>query len=194
MRNENEVSTDSVLQDALILLDEVSSYLKRLPAVPITLQLARKVDAFTADPFRKTAIRIAKESASEQEMRSQTRSAATFTPAGLPVIQVEVKGKEQTLTLSDLEGSFEDVINTLQKWKTYFESGCEDGEVCKLDINYYGFVGSSELTVKYYRQETDEEFKVRLEKAQRRLIKQQERDLEQLKKLQEKYKEINIEL
>ena len=101
VRNENEVSTDSVLQDALILLDEVSSYLKRLPAVPITLQLARKVDAFTADPFRKTAIRIAKESASEQEMRSQTRSAATFTPAGLPVIQVEVKGDVVRLSLAD---------------------------------------------------------------------------------------------
>ena len=109
-------------------------------------------------------------------------------------IQIEVKEKEQTLILSDLEGSFEDAINTLQKWKTYFESGCEDGEVCKLDINYYGFVGSSELTVKYYRQETDEEFKVRLEKAQKRLIKQQEKELEQLKKLQEKYKELNIEL
>ena len=109
-------------------------------------------------------------------------------------IQVEVKGKEQTLSLSDLEGSFEDAINTLQKWKTYFESGCEDGEVCKLDYDYYGFDGASELKVKYYRQETDEEFKVRLEKAQKRLIKQQERDLEQLKKLQEKYKELNIEL
>lgn len=100
VRNENEVSTDSVLQDALILLDEVSSYLKRLPAVPITLQLARKVDAFTADPFQKTTIRIAKESASEREMRSQTRSAATFTPAGLPVIQVEVNGDVVRLSLA----------------------------------------------------------------------------------------------
>ena len=101
VRNENQVSTESVLQDALLLLDEVSSYLKRLPTVPVTLQLARKVDDFTADPHRKTAIRIAKESASEQEMRSQTRSAATFTPAGLPVIQVEVNGDVVRLSLAD---------------------------------------------------------------------------------------------
>ena len=109
-------------------------------------------------------------------------------------IQIEVKGKEQTLSLSDLEGSFEDAINTLQKWKTYFESDCEGGECCKLDFDYYGYDGASELTVKYYRQETDEEFKGRLEKEQKRLVKQQEKGLEQLKKLQEKYKELNIEL
>ncbi len=109
-------------------------------------------------------------------------------------IQIEVKGKEQTLSISDLEGSFEDVINTLQKWKTYYESKCEDDEVCKLDFDYYGINGGYELTVKYYRQETDEEFRVRLEKVQKRLIKQQEKELEQLKKLQEKYKELNIEL
>ena len=109
-------------------------------------------------------------------------------------IQVEVKGKEQTLSISDLEGSFEDAINTLQKWKDYYESKCECGECCKLEFDYYGYDGASELTVKYYRQETDEEFKVRLEKEQNRLIKQQQKDLEQLKKLQEKYKELNIEL
>ena len=109
-------------------------------------------------------------------------------------LKIEVKDKEQTLSLSDLEGSFEDAINTLQKWKTYFESGCEDGECCKLDFVCYGFDEASELNVKYYRQETDEEFKVRLEKEQKRLIKQQEKELEQLKKLQEKYKELDIEL
>ena len=109
-------------------------------------------------------------------------------------IQIEVKDKEQTLSLSDLEGSFEDAINTLQKWKTYFESKCECGECCKLKFDYYGYDEASELTVKYYRQETDEEFKVRLEKEQKRLIKRQEKELEQLKKLQEKYKELDIEL
>ena len=101
MHSENEVTTDSVLQDALLLLDEVSSNLKRLPTVPITLQLARKVDGFTADPQRKSAIRVAKESAAEQEMRSQTRSAATFTAAGLPVIKVAVNGDVVRLSLAE---------------------------------------------------------------------------------------------
>ena len=109
-------------------------------------------------------------------------------------VQIEVKGKEQTLSLSDLEGSFEDAINVFQKWKDYYKSKCEDDDCCKLSLDYYGYDGASELNVKYYRQETDEEFKVRLEKEQKRLIKQQEKELEQLKKLQEKYKEINIEL
>ena len=108
-------------------------------------------------------------------------------------IQIEVKGKEQTLSLSDLEGSFEDAINVFKKWKDYYESKCEDDEVCKLDFDYYGFDGAHELRVKYYREETDEEFNVRFEKVQKRLIKEQEKELEQLKKLQEKYKELNIE-
>ena len=109
-------------------------------------------------------------------------------------IQIELKGKKQTLNLSDLEGSFEDAINVFQRWKDYYESKCEDVEVCKLDFDYYGYDGDSELNVKYYREETDEEFKLRLEKEQKRLIKQQEKELEQLKKLQEKYKELDIEL
>ena len=105
-----------------------------------------------------------------------------------------MKGKEQTLSLSDLEGSLEDAISVFKKWKDCCESRCEDDEVCKLNFDYYGYDGASELTVKYYRQETDEDFKVRLEKEQKRLIKQQQKELEQLKKLQEKYKELNIEL
>ena len=110
-------------------------------------------------------------------------------------IQIELKGKEQTLNLSGLEGSFEDAINIFKKWKDYYESKCEDAEVCKLDFDPYGYYGGvTELNVKYYRQETDEEFKVRLEKEQKRLIKQQQKELDQLKKLQEKYKELNIEL
>ena len=109
-------------------------------------------------------------------------------------IQIEVKDKERTLDLSDLKGSFEDVINVFNGWKEYYESRCEDGECCKLEYDYYGYGGTSELYVKYYREETDEEFNVRLEKEQKRLIKQQQKELEQLKKLQEKYKELDIEL
>ena len=109
-------------------------------------------------------------------------------------IKIEVRRKERTLDLSDLKGSFEDVINIFKGWKESYESKCEDGEWCKLDYDYYGYDGTSELSVKYYREETDEEFKVRLEIEQKRLIEQQQKELEQLKKLQEKYKELNIEL
>ena len=109
-------------------------------------------------------------------------------------IKIEVKRKERTLDLSDLKGSFEDAINVFKGWKETYESKCEDVEVCKLDFDYYGYDGASDLNVKYYREETDEEFNVRFEKEQKRLIKEQEKELEQLKKLQEKYKELNIEL
>ena len=104
------------------------------------------------------------------------------------------KIKDRTLCLSDLDGTFDDVIKVIQQWKSDYEGFCYEGEWCKLSLDYYGYDGASELTVKYYRQETDEEFKVRLGKEQKRLIKQQQKELEQLKKLQEKYKELDIEL
>ena len=109
-------------------------------------------------------------------------------------IKIEVRRKERTLDLSDLKGSFEDVINVFNGWKEYYESRCEDGECCKLEYDYYGYGGTSELYVKYYREETDKEFTARLQIEQKHLIEQQQKDLKQLKKLQEKYKELDIEL
>ena len=107
-------------------------------------------------------------------------------------LSIEVEDKKQTLSLSDLEGSFNDAINTFTDWKDQYESKCDLGETCNLCLDYCGSDGTFDLNVRYYRQETDEEFKVRLEKEQERLIKQQAKELEQLKKLQEKYKEVNI--
>ena len=109
-------------------------------------------------------------------------------------IKIEVRSKERALDLSYLKGSFEDVINVFNGWKESYESKCEDGEWCKLDHEYCGYDGASEVFVKYYREETDKEFTARLKKEKRRLIEQQQKELEQLKKLQEKYKEIDIEL
>ncbi len=109
-------------------------------------------------------------------------------------MKVEVKHKEQTLSLSYLEGVYEDAITVFNGWKEYHESRCEDGEWCELDHEYCGYDGGCELVVKYYREETDEEFKARLEIEQNRLIEQQQKEIKQLKKLQEKYKELNIEL
>ena len=87
-------------------------------------------------------------------------------------IKIEVRRKERTLDLSDLKGSFEDVINVFKGWKESYESKCEDGECCKLEHEYCGYDGASELVVKYYREETDKEFTARLKIEQKRLIEQ----------------------
>ena len=104
-------------------------------------------------------------------------------------VLIEVNHKKQTLSLSDLSGSFEEAIKCFIGWKSYYEGKCKDSEHCKLDLDYYGYDGASELNVKYYRLETDEEFNIRLEKEEKRLSKQRDTELAQLKLLKEKYKD-----
>ena len=104
-------------------------------------------------------------------------------------VLIEVSHKKQTLSLSDLRGSFEEAIKCFIGWKSYYEGNCKDSEHCKLDLDYYGYDGASELNVKYYRLETDEEFNIRLEKEEKRLSKQRDTELAQLKLLKEKYED-----
>ena len=65
-------------------------------------------------------------------------------------------------------------------------------EWCKLDVDYYGYDGGSELVVKYYRYETDQEEKLRLEKEVEKRKKTQEKEIAELKALKEKYKDLDI--
>ena len=76
----------TVLGDTLELLAEVSEYLNRLPLVPATRELINKIEAHQNDPGVLTAMRIAK----LIEVEAQSRVAGIYTPAGLPVIEVEV--------------------------------------------------------------------------------------------------------
>ena len=105
---------------------------------------------------------------------------------------VHNKSKDRVLYLGDLEGTFDDVIKNVQLWKSVYEGDCSEGEWCQLDLDYYGYDGGSQLVVKYYRYETDQEEKLRLEKEQKRLIKQQEKEIAKLKALKEKYKDLDI--
>lgn len=90
-----------VLADSLKMLAKVSDYLKRMPAVPATLQLVRRIDKHLEDPKTLVAQRMAEAREKEMDLRKQTRSAATYTPAGLPVLQVQVCGEKVTLKLGD---------------------------------------------------------------------------------------------
>lgn len=100
--------------------------------------------------------------------------------------------KNKTLCLDALEGSFDEVIKTVQDWKSKYESLCSDGEWCKLDLEYYGHDGCSELTVKYYHYETDEEYSARLSQEAKKLSETQEKEIAKLKALKEKYKDLEI--
>ena len=102
------------------------------------------------------------------------------------------EGKKKILCISDFEGSFDDVLKTLQDWKNKYEHYCSEGEWCKLDVDYYGYDGGSELTVKYFRYETDEEEQIRLEKEVEKRKKTQEKEIAALKALKEKYKDLDV--
>ena len=46
------------------------------------------------------------------------------------------KIKERTLCISDLDGTFDDVIKVIQQWKSEYEVLCSEGEWCRLDLDY----------------------------------------------------------
>lgn len=102
------------------------------------------------------------------------------------------KIKEKTLCLSDLDGTFDDVIKVIQQWKSDYEGLCSEGEWCKLDLNYYGYDGGTELVVKYYRYETYQEEEFRLKREVEKRKETQQKEIAELKALKEKYKDLDI--
>ena len=85
----------AVLGDTFELLAEVSDYLSRLPLVPATRELIDKIDAHQNDPGALTAMRIAK----QIETEAQSRVVGLYTPAGLPLLEVEVQGNTLRLKI-----------------------------------------------------------------------------------------------
>ena len=105
---------------------------------------------------------------------------------------VHNKSKDRVLYLVDLEGTFDDAIKTIQQWKSAYEGDCSECECCRLDLDYFGCNGRSELIVKYYRPETDREQKLRLEKEDNKRKNIQEKEIAELRALKEKYKDLDI--
>lgn len=90
------------------------------------------------------------------------------------------------------EGSFDQVIDDLKELKEKCHSKLPLTHWCKLEWEYYDYDGGKDLTLHFYRYETDGEFQSRVYEASRKedLIKQQK--IEQLKTLREKYKDLDI--
>lgn len=85
----------AVLGDTLELLAEASDYLRRLPHVPATRELINKIEAHQIDTGAMTATRIAK----QIEAEAQSRVVGLYTPAGLPLMEVEVQGNTVRLKI-----------------------------------------------------------------------------------------------
>lgn len=85
--SESEPSADQVNLDNILLLEEVLAYLKRLPNVPVTVELARKVMAHLENPVTATAHRRAAE---DERMRSARRGGVYGVVTGLPLVEVVV--------------------------------------------------------------------------------------------------------
>ncbi len=90
----------AALQDALALLEEAVEYLKRLPSVPATYHLIKKIESFTNDPICITARRISRDHSRETELRKSVRCASLSTQQGLPLVQIEVQEDRVRVVIS----------------------------------------------------------------------------------------------
>ena len=83
------------------LLREAFDYLCRLPAVPTTVDLARRIRSHIEDPGRA----VATNRAVADEQFDHSRSGGTYTPAGLAVVELEVTGSKAVVWTADLRGA-----------------------------------------------------------------------------------------
>lgn len=112
-----EFSTDEQHADTLNLLREALEYLERLPTVPLTRELCRRVQHHLDEPLA----RLLEE---KRLNEGQLRGAGAFTPAGLPVVLARVKWPEELLLWSPkppLRADYE--VAAKQLVRTVFGSG-----------------------------------------------------------------------
>lgn len=107
--NESEPSATQVNLDNILLLEEVLAFLKRLPNVPVTVELAKKVQAHLEDPTVATAHRRAAE---DQRMRSARRGGLYGVVTGVPLVELVVFPDSVQLQLTPRIADH----GRLQKW------------------------------------------------------------------------------
>lgn len=78
-----QYTTDEQQAATLRLLDEVLEYMRRLPAVPTTTALCRKVEEHLQDPQAQLVMR-------ENRLAGQVYGGAQYTPWGSPLILAQV--------------------------------------------------------------------------------------------------------
>lgn len=92
------LTQEAVTLVSLDLLQQTADYLRRLPVIPATHALLRKVDAHLADPN----VSAARREAESAELLASRRTGVRFTPAGSPAYEVVVEGAQATITVHDL--------------------------------------------------------------------------------------------
>lgn len=108
----DQVSQHSVTLDTLALLQETLDYLNRLPVVPVTHALCRKIAAHLEEPTVASAKRLAL----ENERLANTRVAQMYSPAGTLLAEVIVTADAVTYRFPEIETL--DSLRTLRTGET----------------------------------------------------------------------------
>lgn len=90
-----KASQEAITVETLRLLQETVDYLLRLPAVPVTRELCRKLQAHIDAPDT----RAAKREADSALLRQNSRYGQKFSPAGLLLVQAEVEPAVATIKI-----------------------------------------------------------------------------------------------
>ncbi len=85
------------------MLQEAFAYLLRLPVVPTTVEMARKLRAHLDDPSLNAALSKAR----DDERIAALRQGASYSTSGLLVVKVEVSGSAALVSTAQLESSAE---------------------------------------------------------------------------------------
>lgn len=89
----NQVRQESLTLETLDLLQQTTDYLKRLPVVPLTRELIRKIDAHLADPN----VAAARREAEAAEILVSKRVGQSFSPVGQVLFKAVVEDGKVTI-------------------------------------------------------------------------------------------------
>lgn len=96
------VSPEAVTLDTLRLLRETLEHLRRLPVVPMTHALCRKIEAHLAAPKVATAQRLAEQAEAEASFARGWRIARSYGPAGNVLAEVIASPYEVSYRIPEL--------------------------------------------------------------------------------------------
>ena len=98
-----EFSPEIIHTETHALLLEALQYLNRLPSVPTTTELVKKIQAHLAEPKAAATLRCANESVA-MEMRKNFSQPVVFAPSGAPWIKATVSPEGVKLRITTKPG------------------------------------------------------------------------------------------
>lgn len=111
----NKPTIEAVHLDTLRLLQETVDYLERLPVVPMTYQLCKKIEDHLADPNVMTVKRHVLEVEETDLIKRRNSKAGSYSPAGLLLYEAEVDTESVTVRISEHLPCSERAWKSLQK-------------------------------------------------------------------------------